>query len=269
MNSRELLKKAEGMNYRFLFHSEEHKESFFNNPKSFGMEVGNALLFIEVEGEISVYWAGNTLEEVAAAFSKLRDKFSKGTVIKIHSGEEKKTEGHAKETVDCFTKVGCNLETHRMGIVTKNLIGSKADTTKVVVASNGDKEGIFRVINTSLDGEQFGMDDEEYNDYISKDNNMVFVIKQVSDVAGLLFAKVYNNRDKKRVFIRGLAVDEKYRGKGFSNMLLYKAFKWAEEKGAVDSMLWVEKSNDVAIRLYEKFGYSPYGDEEVVFKYIV
>ncbi|KAB3530524.1 GNAT family N-acetyltransferase [Alkaliphilus serpentinus] len=269
MSHRDVFKRAEGMKYKFLFHSQEHGDEFFNNSKNIIIDDEEVLLFLEVDESINVYWAGSSFKTIADAFGKLEERLPKGTTVKINAGEDQYTKGLAVETINSFTKVGCELEFHRMGMRTQNLEGVNADTSGLEEASLEDSKAIFRIIATALGDEKFGMDAEEFKEYIQKEGNHVFIIKSASEIAGIVFASIYKSRDRKTVFIRGLAVDEAHRGKGYSKSLLYKAFQWAKENGATDSMLWVEKDNDVAINLYEKFGYSPYGDEELIFTYTI
>ncbi len=274
MNYSGMLKRAVDMKYKFLFHSKEQEADFFNNPDSIivNEEDENVILFLERDGGVnSLYWAGESLKEVAACLGKLKDKVPKGTIIKISCGEDKNSEGLIDKISKEFLNVGCEIEFHYLGLKTSNLDGIQADCREVVKAKFEESNDIYGIIDRSLGGEKFKMNEAEIKEYMNDIENNVFIIRDNQKIEGVVFANIYGNKSNntKSLFIRGLAVDEKYRGKGYSKNLMRRAFEWGMENGAISSMLWVEKYNKVAISLYEKFGYKAYGDEEIILNYVV
>ncbi|WBW97136.1 GNAT family N-acetyltransferase [Oceanirhabdus sp. W0125-5] len=274
MNHKRVLESAVEMEYKSLFHSKEHEEEFFNNPDSIIIESedNNVILFIERdEGINSLYWAGETVEDVAESLRELNKKFPKGTIIKISCCEDKDSKGLLEKIANEFINVGCKSEVHFVGFKASTLDGVETEFNEVVKAKTHELNHIYGIIDRSLGGDKFKMNEHEMKEYMNNSENNVFTIKENGNIAGIVFTNVYGNKSKntKSLFIRGLAVDEKYRGKGYSKKLMKKAFNWGIENGAINSMLWVEKYNNIAINLYEKFGYKPYGDEEMILKYTI
>jgi len=270
MNKNNYFEKAKCMTYQFLFHSDEHWESFLLNPKNQVISEEDAIIFIEIDKLINIYWSANSLEAIACLFIKLKSKISEGTIVKIHAGEDINTKGLVELTINLFTQVGCIVKYHHLGYKTTDLNSVSIDASEITSATQDNVSEIYKIIDTSLGGEEkFDMNTEEIKEFIVQDNNHVFIINHFSKIAGLIFVSIYANKDKKSVFIRGITVDKAFRGNGYANKLLYKAFNWAKDNDATNSMLWVEKNNQVAIHLYEKFGYLPYGDQEMIFHYKV
>ena len=193
------------------------------------------------------------------------------TFIKIGCGEDKNSQGLIDNISKEFIKVGCNIEFHYVGFKTCNLEGMEADCSEVEKAKNAECNDIYGIIDRALGAGKFEMNEAEMKEYMNNIENNVFVIRENNNIVGVVFTNVYDIKSDstKRLFIRGIAIDEKYRGRGYSKKLMKKAFNWGIENGAIASMLWVEKDNKVAIRLYEKFGYKPYGDEDMRLSYYV
>ena len=59
--------------------------------------------------------------------------------------------------------------------------------------------------------------------------------------------------------VANIAVDIPFRGRGYGEKLLGEMVKKAEELHAERVLLEVRESNEVAISLYEKFGFEKYG----------
>jgi ribosomal-protein-alanine N-acetyltransferase len=66
--------------------------------------------------------------------------------------------------------------------------------------------------------------------------------------------------------ITNVAVDSDYRRQGVAAMLLLSMFEAAREKGAKRFTLEVKRTNEAAIRLYEKFGFSIAGYRKGYYK---
>ncbi|MCM1991685.1 GNAT family N-acetyltransferase [Oceanirhabdus seepicola] len=274
MDYKKVLKSAVEMEYKFLFHSKEHEEEFFKNPDSMIIESDNhkVILFVERDGGVNnIFWAGESLKEVAESLGRLKEKFPNGTTLKISCGEDKNSKGLLDKVSKEFIKIGCKVEFHYVGFKSSNLDGIEADCSEVVKAKVEECNQLYGIIDSSLGGEKFKMNEDEMNEYMNNNENNIFLIRKNKDIAGVVFTNVYEikSNNTKSLFIRGLAVDEKYRGKEYSKKLMQKAFNWGKENGAINSMLWVEKYNKVAIGLYEKFGYKSYGDQEMILNYII
>lgn len=274
MDNMNLLNKAKNLKYSFLFHSKEETDSFFNNLDSNVIinEDDKVVLFVERQfGVNSLYWAGESIKEVAESLKKLKNKFKFGEVIQVSCVQEKESLASIEEVSKEFINAGCEAKFHEIGYTTSNLEGDKEEYNGAEVAKTEDVNEIYRILDDCLGANKVKLDKDEIRKFIKADDRNVFVTREDCNITGVIFVSIFDNMAKnaKRLFIRSLAVDEKYRGNGYSKQLLCKGFKWAEKLEAVDSMLWVEKNNETAIRLYEKFGYSPYGDEEMMLEYTI
>ena len=54
-------------------------------------------------------------------------------------------------------------------------------------------------------------------------------------------------------------IDRSFRGKGFSKLLAQKAISYAEEENIAAITLFVNPNNQLAINLYESFGFEEIG----------
>ena len=105
------------------------------------------------------------------------------------------------------------------------------------------------------------------DEVISKENfeemikaEEIFIAKIQDEIAGYITfnIKEKNNpsmRYRKQLQIEAICVDEKNRGKGIGTELLEYARKFAKEDNCTDLYLTVNKENENAIKVYEKFGF--------------
>lgn len=274
MINRKILEKAEKMKYKSLFHSKEQEEDFLSNDESHVIESedGKSILFVETEENVKyLYFAGEALNNIIASLKKLNEKFEKGTKIKVSIAVDDFKEKQLQEMKDAFIEGGCIFKYHFMGYKTDNLKGKDINSSEVAYAGMNNINRIYEILDNSLGSEKVHMSIDEIKEFINDSENKIFMIYDDLTIAGVIFVNLFQNkfRNSYRLFIRCLAVDERYRRKGYGAKLMKKAFIWAEDNKAVDSMLWVEKHNNAAIKLYEKFYYKPYGDEEVNLEYEV
>lgn len=270
MDYADILKRAENMKFKYMFHSKEDEDDFFENIESNKViDLGNTIYFIRNEcGVYEMYFAGESIESVSLGFAKLNDYFEKGKVINVAYAEDKNSEKMMDKVEERFMTSGCEYLYHFIGLKTENLNGDSKTCNGAVKAGNDDVKEIYKVLDASLGVEKEKLDEDAIKNFINSENKNIFLVKENDETAGVILGQVFG-REKKMVFVRGVAVDKKYRGRGFSKKLLYALYGWGKSKGAVYSMLWVEKNNDIAINLYNKFGYKPYGDQEINFKYVI
>ena len=258
------------MDYKFLFYTPDYEEDFFKNLyQNIVIEQENYIFFIEVntEDEIKLFWAGTSMDHVAKGLKNLGELFPQGTKITISCGEEKRDSNQLDKILKSFAVNGCELKYHNVGYKTDSL-DLVCQYPLVTEAKSCDIVPFFKLVDETLGGGKFDMNTDELSYYIgNNDNKCAFIIKDESTILGLALGEIYNQG--KTVFIRGLAVDKRYRGLGYSKQLLAKVFKWAKDNGAHNSMLWVESGNSIARALYHKVGYYAYGDQEAIFSYTV
>lgn len=86
----------------------------------------------------------------------------------------------------------------------------------------------------------------------------VFVIRESDDqIVGIITCSCNNNKVK----IGILAVDHRYRRKGYGQLLINAADRYARDKGCSFSEVATQKENFAAAHLYEKCGYSVVSQE--------
>ena len=69
--------------------------------------------------------------------------------------------------------------------------------------------------------------------------------------------------DGRRLYLHHFAIDPKYQGGGFSKPLMRESLKIAKEIG-LQIKLEVARDNDRAIHFYEKAGFKPLGDYDIM-----
>lgn len=88
----------------------------------------------------------------------------------------------------------------------------------------------------------------------------IFVARVEDEIVGYITINIKekNNpsmRYRKQLQIEAICVDEKNRGKGIGTELLEYARKFGTENNCTDLYLTVNKENEKAIKIYEKFGF--------------
>lgn len=88
----------------------------------------------------------------------------------------------------------------------------------------------------------------------------IFVAKIEDEIVGYITINIKekNNssmRHRKQLQIEAICVDEKNRGKGIGTELLKYVKKFGKENNCTDLYLTVNKENEKAIKVYEKFGF--------------
>ena len=88
----------------------------------------------------------------------------------------------------------------------------------------------------------------------------IFVARVEDEIVGYITINIKekNNpsmRYRKQLQIEAICVDEKNRGKGIGTELLEYARKFGKENNCTDLYLTVNKENEKAIKIYEKFGF--------------
>ena len=93
----------------------------------------------------------------------------------------------------------------------------------------------------------------EEKEKINKDNPFQNILEYIIDgkrVGFLKYSYIYD-----RIEIDDLLVEEEYRNQGIWKKLMARLISIAIEKRVINITLEVRKSNDIAIKLYEKHGF--------------
>ncbi|MBN1777652.1 MAG: GNAT family N-acetyltransferase [Clostridiales bacterium] len=91
------------------------------------------------------------------------------------------------------------------------------------------------------------------------DGNSVILIKDQKRMAGFCCVSIY--AEGTTLWIREVAVDPAYQGRGYGRKLMEQAVGFGIAKGATKGFLAVDVMNHRAISIYEKFGFAPGNDE--------
>ena len=78
-------------------------------------------------------------------------------------------------------------------------------------------------------------------------------LKSINGLLGCGMARVQNGH----VGIFTMRTAEKSRGKGYASLLVAQLLAWGRSQGAHAAFLQVDQANDVAVRVYRRFGFAP------------
>lgn len=100
---------------------------------------------------------------------------------------------------------------------------------------------------------------KEYFEILVK-NEEIYVAKLENEIVGYIIFNIKEKenpsmRYRKQLNIDAICVEEKCRGKGIGTKLLEEIKNIAKSKGCTDLYLTVNRENEHAIKVYEKFGF--------------
>jgi ribosomal protein S18 acetylase RimI-like enzyme len=87
--------------------------------------------------------------------------------------------------------------------------------------------------------------------------NDVIIVRENGEIVGYCCVAIYS--EGTTLWIREIAVDPGYQGKGYGKRLVEKAVCYGIEKGAVKGFLAVDTMNSNAMHIYEKYGFAAGG----------
>ena len=85
-------------------------------------------------------------------------------------------------------------------------------------------------------------------------------VAEDDEIRAFLSVEVYRENDA-YLYLDDFSVAEDYRNRGIGTELLKTAERYAEELGISSILLHVEKTNESALRFYERAGYAKHGDD--------
>ncbi len=94
-------------------------------------------------------------------------------------------------------------------------------------------------------------------DSYSKQNTLTFILKKEKWIIGYMSLQLQPKNDFIHLF--HVFIDRSFRGKGYSKLLAQKAISYAEEENIAAITLFVNPNNQLAINLYESFGFEEIG----------
>ncbi|HDR7273438.1 TPA: streptothricin N-acetyltransferase SatA [Bacillus paranthracis] len=108
-------------------------------------------------------------------------------------------------------------------------------------------------------------DNEElaYNDYINKQNQVIYIALLHNQIIGFIVLKKNWNH---YAYIEDITVDKKYRTLGVGKRLIDQAKQWAKEGNMSGIMLETQNNNIAACKFYEKCGFVIGGFDFLIYK---
>ena len=94
-------------------------------------------------------------------------------------------------------------------------------------------------------------------DSYSKQNTLTFILKKEKWIIGYMSLQLQPKNDFIHLF--HVFIDRSFRGTGYSKLLAQKAISYAEEENISAITLFVNPNNQLAINLYESFGFKEIG----------
>lgn len=95
------------------------------------------------------------------------------------------------------------------------------------------------------------------SDFAASDNSVFLVAELDRRIVDSLYCRGRNDRKAiHHVITLGMSVDRDWRGQGIGSLLMANAVEWAKQLGYIRRIeLLVFERNEVAIHLYQKFGF--------------
>lgn len=107
--------------------------------------------------------------------------------------------------------------------------------------------------------------DDEWEERVesSATGNEQLIVVGDGDDGFVAMAGAFTRPEVPRVrHLYGMWVAPEVRGSGFGGRLVGEIVMWSRDAGAAEVRLWVVESNLIAVRLYEKAGFSPTGETQ-------
>lgn len=111
---------------------------------------------------------------------------------------------------------------------------------------------LFSEMLRSVGEEEADNYDVSYLEFFSDNDDIIYAAEADGKVIGYLSVAVFTEY----IYLDDFSVTEKYRGKGIGTKLIALAEKYGIEKKIPTVMLHVKCSNEKALRLYKRLGYT-------------
>lgn len=210
---------------------------------------GGLLIFLKMSDYFKMKFYINNLE------ADLILKLSKKIVIEIPSKKEEDIEKLQK----FFEKVGFNIVLNRIRLTQdKNIFTDKVNIENIEIANLKDYKKIVKILQKNYDKYTGCIPEREIlkQDIINKN---IYCYKINKEVVGVLHivSKLKTSE------IRHLVVVEEYRNKNIAKSLISR---YLVDSDISTKYVWTSIDNDIAKKLYSKFGYESDGYASKVLK---
>lgn len=138
---------------------------------------------------------------------------------------------------------------------------------KIREAAIGDIDNINKPFNQMLQSIYICDTAEGYpqnylkENYFENEQNVIYVAETEHFLIGFLSIEYHDDANGSYLYLDDFFVSQEWRCHGIGTQLLDLADKYAKKSGAQNIFLHVEKSNSIAISLYNKLGYAQHRSE--------
>ncbi len=225
---------------------EEYQKLIDTNSLYFVTEKENLYFLVKHKGFFRIYYFINNLSLPYSNYNCIDS-----LVIEIlYRGAP----NYPDEHIQFWNKSGFELHKLRDNFFLKNpenLLLPKSDLVNLYIPSKDDDfRYVKNLIETNLDyftGNPLSLDEVR----IVAQKGYVWIASINSERAGFLQAEY-----RKKIFwLDNIVVEDKMRGKGVANALVYTFLLSGIEHQCSQFQLWVEQGNEAAISLYKKYGF--------------
>lgn len=110
-------------------------------------------------------------------------------------------------------------------------------------------------LTDQLTPEPMEVNREVWHQLTGRPDSHLFLLTDGEEIAGMISVGIYFSPTGGKAWIEDVVVDEAYRGRGFSKLLVEHAIRLARSQGATSLMLTSRPSRTAANRLYQKMGF--------------
>lgn len=261
-----LIKQVKNYPYaHFEISNEQLATLLIEQPELVVVDEGAVLVLEYSESEEKcLHWAADSPDNLISAIQKLR----KNLQTKMR-GKWRIPFVHPPELVEPLCRIGFEVASHYMdywlyGLAQLVLKVPKEERVRKAGPSDFDRLAEISAECCYAPG-WLKESKEWFADWLSEDNNEIFVAKAEGNLVGYCCVQLYGFDSEKGavVWIRALAVAPAYQRRSFGRALLLTGLKWGQRSSAQRSFLAVDKRNHIARKLYESVGFRPSGEEEI------
>ncbi|WMM24565.1 GNAT family N-acetyltransferase [Tissierella sp. MB52-C2] len=216
------------------------------------------LLYKELDGAIELFWAADSKEGFMTGLNSLETLIKKNKI----SGKKIHIKFIPEEFISCLEKKDFRVIAEFVDFWNRDIEAISIDEydTSNIRRLKEDEYSVAGQVTRNCMGysrEFTGEDDEWIKEWNEADNSCIFAAEMEGKIVGVCCVNLYGfESDKGTVlWIREVAVDLQYQGKGIGRSLLTYAIKWGKQNGAKRSFLACDVENYSGINLYESLGY--------------
>lgn len=216
------------------------------------------LLYKELDETIQLFWAADSKERFMTGLNSLEILIEENKI----SGKKVHIKFIPEEFISFLEKKGFRVIAEFVDFWNRDIevISIDEHDTSNIRRLKEDEYSIAGQVTRNCIGYSRGFtgeDDEWIKEWNESSNSCIFAAEMEGKIAGICCVNLYGFESDKGIvlWIREVAVDPQYQGKGIGRLLLTYAIKWGKQNGAKRSFLACDVENHRGINLYESLGY--------------